>query len=56
MHKLTCEVKTTKMKKKPASKFPCEPSSFFPLSVLFIQTPTFNTVFNTVNQLTPIVG
>lgn len=31
MHKLTCEVKTTKMKKKkPASKFPCEPFSFFP--------------------------
>lgn len=56
MHKLTCEVKTTKMKKKSLLPSFHVNLPLFPLSVLFIQTPTFNTVFNTVNQLTPIVG
>lgn len=53
-----CKSDPRKMRKnnKIASKFSVKPPIIFSLCVSFIQTLTFNSAFNTVNQLTSIVA
>ena len=54
--KKTNKKQQNKKTKEITSEFHVNPSLRFPSVFPFIQTSTFNTVFNTVNQLTSIVG